>query len=174
MRVIFYAIRGAVLTVYISFVSSLPGLFFHQCVGVVCLVALALALCNLHPTVHVLFLTTLFIRYFHGFRLLSMLGMGVIYLGDDTRSPSNRLVILVRSPHGCSAPVLHGLFCAYLAFTRSFRSCLLPQIIMFSDLECDYINPIDLCNKLNQVSCTQALWSLTYARILHSLSCPKT
>jgi hypothetical protein len=26
------------------------------------------------------------------------------------------------------------------------------QIIMFSDLECDYINPIDLCNKLNQVS----------------------
>jgi len=22
---------------------------------------------------------------------------------------------------------------------------------MFSDLECDYINPIDLCNKLNQV-----------------------
>jgi hypothetical protein len=28
---------------------------------------------------------------------------------------------------------------------------MLPQIIMFSDLECDYINPIDLCNKLNQV-----------------------
>jgi len=27
----------------------------------------------------------------------------------------------------------------------------LEQIIMFSDLECDYINPIDLCNKLNQV-----------------------
>ena len=27
----------------------------------------------------------------------------------------------------------------------------LQQIIMFSDLECDYINPIDLCNKLNQV-----------------------
>ncbi|KAI9592206.1 cornichon [Syncephalis fuscata] len=23
-------------------------------------------------------------------------------------------------------------------------------IIMFSDLECDYINPIDLCNRLNQ------------------------
>ncbi|KAI8094714.1 cornichon [Thamnidium elegans] len=23
-------------------------------------------------------------------------------------------------------------------------------VIMFSDLECDYINPIDLCNKLNQ------------------------
>lgn len=28
----------------------------------------------------------------------------------------------------------------------------LVQIIMFSDLECDYINPIDLCNKLNAVS----------------------
>lgn len=25
------------------------------------------------------------------------------------------------------------------------------QIIMFSDLESDYVNPIDLCNKLNQV-----------------------
>ena len=24
-------------------------------------------------------------------------------------------------------------------------------IIMFSDLECDYINPIDLCNKLNKL-----------------------
>lgn len=29
------------------------------------------------------------------------------------------------------------------------------QIIMFSDLECDYINPIDLCNKLNQVCLLQ-------------------
>ncbi|KAI8811701.1 cornichon [Cladochytrium replicatum] len=26
---------------------------------------------------------------------------------------------------------------------------LFTMIIMFSDLECDYINPIDLCNKLN-------------------------
>jgi hypothetical protein len=31
------------------------------------------------------------------------------------------------------------------------RLTRVPQIIMFSDLECDYINPIDLCNKLNQV-----------------------
>lgn len=30
-------------------------------------------------------------------------------------------------------------------------SLRITQIIMFSDLECDYINPIDLCNKLNQV-----------------------
>ncbi|KAF8633271.1 hypothetical protein AX17_004446 [Amanita inopinata Kibby_2008] len=28
--------------------------------------------------------------------------------------------------------------------------CMVFFIIMFSDLECDYINPIDLCNKLNQ------------------------
>ncbi|KAJ3189840.1 hypothetical protein HDU85_000124 [Gaertneriomyces sp. JEL0708] len=27
---------------------------------------------------------------------------------------------------------------------------LFAMIIMFSDLECDYINPIDLCSKLNQ------------------------
>ncbi|ORZ15128.1 cornichon [Absidia repens] len=27
---------------------------------------------------------------------------------------------------------------------------LFMMVIMFSDLECDYINPIDLCNKLNQ------------------------
>jgi len=28
--------------------------------------------------------------------------------------------------------------------------CMVFFIIMFSDLECDYVNPIDLCNKLNQ------------------------
>ncbi|GAA96112.1 uncharacterized protein L969DRAFT_68865 [Mixia osmundae IAM 14324] len=33
---------------------------------------------------------------------------------------------------------------AVLLFTSVFF------IIMFSDLECDYLNPIDLCNKLNQ------------------------
>lgn len=37
-------------------------------------------------------------------------------------------------------------------FSSVGRNCNLCQIIMFSDLECDYINPIDLCNKLNQVS----------------------
>jgi len=36
------------------------------------------------------------------------------------------------------------LMAAALLFTMVFF------IIMFSDLECDYINPIDLCNKLNQ------------------------
>lgn len=37
-------------------------------------------------------------------------------------------------------------------FHHLANMCLVPKIIMFSDLECDYINPIDLCNKLNQVS----------------------
>lgn len=32
---------------------------------------------------------------------------------------------------------------------------------MFSDLECDYINPIDLCNKLNQV-CSSFLYNFWY------------
>jgi hypothetical protein len=38
---------------------------------------------------------------------------------------------------------------AHRAFILDFKS--IGQVIMFSDLECDYINPIDLCNKLNQV-----------------------
>lgn len=51
--------------------------------------------------------------------------------------------------------------CSLETWRLFFRVCLLhfwhgwlasiQQIIMFSDLECDYINPIDLCNKLNQV-----------------------
>lgn len=45
---------------------------------------------------------------------------------------------------------------------------------MFSDLECDYINPIDLCNKLNQVSQTYIVISFVL-RHLHpySLFCRK-
>ena len=34
---------------------------------------------------------------------------------------------------------------------------------MFSDLECDYINPIDLCNKLNQVRIHTALFLIVSA-----------
>ena len=34
---------------------------------------------------------------------------------------------------------------------------------MFSDLECDYINPIDLCNKLNQVRLVYPVPSRTHA-----------
>ena len=37
----------------------------------------------------------------------------------------------------------------------------LAQIIMFSDLECDYINPIDLCNKLNQVRVQTGFFSFS-------------
>ncbi|TFK23934.1 ER-derived vesicles protein ERV14 [Coprinopsis marcescibilis] len=40
------------------------------------------------------------------------------------------------------------LFAVLLAAGLLF--CMVFFIIMFSDLECDYINPIDLCNKLNQ------------------------
>ena len=32
---------------------------------------------------------------------------------------------------------------------------------MFSDLECDYINPIDLCNKLNQVRLPSCIYLIT-------------
>ncbi len=39
---------------------------------------------------------------------------------------------------------------------------------MFSDLECDYINPIDLCNKLNQV-CNGFMLDLS--RVAH-IRCP--
>ncbi|GAC76148.1 ER vesicle integral membrane protein [Moesziomyces antarcticus T-34] len=45
----------------------------------------------------------------------------------------------------CWLFLLSVLLSAVLLFTMVFF------IIMFSDLECDYINPIDLCNKLNQV-----------------------
>ena len=37
---------------------------------------------------------------------------------------------------------------------------------MFSDLECDYINPIDLCNKLNQV---RGRWTTRRADVLTPL-----
>ena len=53
---------------------------------------------------------------------------------------------------------------------------LLVQIIMFSDLECDYINPIDLCNKLNQVDIHTAFisFSLLTRRLWRPLSTPTT
>jgi hypothetical protein len=42
------------------------------------------------------------------------------------------------------------LFAVFMAAVLLFA--MVYFIIMFSDLECDFINPIDLCNKLNQVS----------------------
>ncbi|KAI9487016.1 MAG: cornichon protein-domain-containing protein [Benjaminiella poitrasii] len=44
----------------------------------------------------------------------------------------------------CYARELELIMAALLLFMMVFF------VIMFSDLECDYINPIDLCNKLNQ------------------------
>ncbi|KAH8828206.1 cornichon [Flagelloscypha sp. PMI_526] len=42
------------------------------------------------------------------------------------------------------------LFLFAVLFAAGLLFCMVFFIIMFSDLECDYINPIDLCNKLNQ------------------------
>ncbi|ELU42060.1 Cornichon domain-containing protein [Rhizoctonia solani AG-1 IA] len=46
-----------------------------------------------------------------------------------------------------------GCSCSRFSWPPGFFSrwsfSYVPLIIMFSDLECDYINPIDLCNKLN-------------------------
>ncbi|KAF9526659.1 cornichon [Crepidotus variabilis] len=42
------------------------------------------------------------------------------------------------------------LFLFAVLMAAGLLFCMVFFIIMFSDLECDYINPIDLCNKLNQ------------------------
>ncbi|KAJ3051654.1 hypothetical protein HK097_007331 [Rhizophlyctis rosea] len=42
------------------------------------------------------------------------------------------------------------LFLFGIAMAAVLLFAMVFFIIMFSDLECDYINPIDLCNKLNQ------------------------
>jgi bacteriorhodopsin len=42
-------------------------------------------------------------------------------------------------------------------FQPQLPALSLLQIIMFLDLECNYINPIDLCNKLNQVRISDVL-----------------
>lgn len=57
---------------------------------------------------------------------------------------------------------------SYLNTHPSTHSLPLSQIIMFSDLECDYINPIDLCNKLNQVflSTLPIIHPLTYTQFV--------
>ncbi len=79
---------------------------------------------------------------------------------DGLLTPLCRLAFLVRSTHGCRIIVYHGFLRAF--FVSSFvkpNNFLLRQIIMFSDLECDYINPIDLCNKLNQVRVSPSVFS---------------
>lgn len=63
---------------------------------------------------------------------------------------------------GCGVVVHDGFLrtcpvsCVHTIYQPTNCLCV-AQIIMFSDLECDYINPIDLCNKLNQVRVLQAL-----------------
>eukprot|EP01135_Chromosphaera_perkinsii_P001300 Nk52_evm27s164 gene=Nk52_evmTU27s164 len=42
-----------------------------------------------------------------------------------------------------------GLFILAVIVAAALLFCMVFFIIMFSDLECDYINPIELCNKLN-------------------------
>lgn len=42
------------------------------------------------------------------------------------------------------------LFLAAVIWSAILLFCSVFFIIMFSDLECDFLNPIDLCNKLNQ------------------------
>jgi len=89
----------------------------------------------------------------------------------EPTASGRRLAVSICGPYGCRASILHGVFresrplllghvcCFNLAHYALHPSRynlvdgprFILQIIMFSDLECDYINPIDLCNKLNQV-----------------------
>lgn len=66
-------------------------------------------------------------------------------------NPISRLAVSVCPVVGRWAFVRHCLFrkSTYLQTALNLNNAL--QIIMFSDLEVDYINPVDLCNKLNMV-----------------------
>ena len=48
-----------------------------------------------------------------------------------------------------STPSLYSLLDSSSLLQHGVRTH--PQVIMFSDLETDYINPIDFCNKMNKV-----------------------
>ncbi|KAF8070777.1 cornichon [Lyophyllum atratum] len=56
------------------------------------------------------------------------------------------------------------LFAVFMAAALMFG--MIYFIIMFSDLESDYVNPIDLCNKLNQLvipeSCVHAFLAVLF------------
>jgi hypothetical protein len=41
------------------------------------------------------------------------------------------------------------LFLFSVVVSAALLFAMVYYIIMFSDLECDYVNPIDLCNRLN-------------------------
>jgi hypothetical protein len=61
----------------------------------------------------------------------------------------------------CAALGFHWVHLAVVLNADVQLRPLLIQIIMFSDLECDYINPIDLCNKLNQVPIQAGFFSFS-------------
>lgn len=64
----------------------------------------------------------------------------------------------MRSSDALVLKLIRVRFTSVLLFAPfAFRLDDVEQIIMFSDLECDYINPIDLCNKLNQVGSDPSL-----------------
>ena len=73
---------------------------------------------------------------------------------------SCRMAVSLFGPDGRGAAVHVRVLRACARRRPRLRQTHRAQIIMFSDLECDYINPIDLCNKLNQVSLLSALLGL--------------
>lgn len=98
-----------------------------------------------------------------------------------------RLAVLVRRIDGGGLVIHHYLLCESsgvmlsqelpLADTEGGSSTLINsfhfQVIMFSDLESDYVNPIDLANKLNQVR-TVVLHATLPSPLRTSLSFPRT
>lgn len=69
----------------------------------------------------------------------------LLHTDSPAKSPTYHLTLASDNMGGAGWLFLFAvLMAAGLLFTMVFF------IIMFSDLECDYINPIDLCNKLNQ------------------------
>lgn len=68
------------------------------------------------------------------------------------RPPATNVVdpaVPPRRPPLRRPPLHHGLLCT--PSTSALPTHRVPQIIMFSDLEMDYVNPIELCKRLNMV-----------------------
>jgi len=91
-------------------------------------------------------------------------GAGTCFLTDPSllADACCRLVVLVLCANGSWFTFYDGFLrqSFFLSqFPPTHRLTFTPQIIMFSDLECDYINPIDLCNKLNQVPLSTPTYS---------------
>lgn len=73
------------------------------------------------------------------------------------RAPCRMVSVPLRRALGGRSDVYVGVLCEFLSSVRVLEiahglcGCGCIQIIMFSDLETDYINPIDFCNKMNKV-----------------------